>query len=97
MTVRIEASVTTSGTMVHSEPTSQEQSKTGISEDQNVTVPIKFRSVVALGYSGFGGDCGGVRGGCVGFSLGFEKEHSIGLGLGFEEECGYVGLGLGFK
>ena len=53
--------------------------------------------MVALGHSGFGGDCGGAWGGCVGFGLGYEKEHNIGLGLGFEEERGYIGLGLGFK
>lgn len=29
---------------------------------------------LALGHSGFGGDCGGARGGCVGFGLGSECE-----------------------
>ena len=50
-----------------------------------------------MGHSGFGSDCGGARGGCVEFGLGYEKEYNIGLGLGFEEERGCVGLGLGLK
>ena len=49
-----------------------------------------------MGHSGFGGDCGGAQGGCVGLGMGFEEVHDVGLGLGFEEEHG-VGLGLGFK
>ena len=62
----------------------------------SLSLSLSLKSVVALGHGGFGGNCGGARGGCVRLGMGFQEEHNIGLGLVFEEH-GCIQLGLGFK